>query len=229
MQVSVEIPVELQAIAIARDVVSRVVADSASSEERIEEARLLTSAVVTRAMRRAEPDAGGSIGLVVDVSSDRLRVEVTDQSPQLGPSPQGEPSEKEGGWGLIFVAELSDSWGAEPDSVWFELSLEPDGRRSVCARARKGRSPGRHRRQEIRGGQSLTAMAFRCDDCVEWTDYVALPTSPSRVMCLTCGCLPPPEDHGRADYLSTGLDDASAHNRCEGWSPNARSACPALR
>ena len=154
-----------------------VVADSATSEEQIEKARLLTSAVVLRAMRRAEPDAGGSIGLVVDVSSDRLRVEVTDQSPQLGPSPQGEPSEKEGGWGLIFVAELSDSWGAEPDSVWFELSLEPDGRRSVCARARKGRSPGRHRRQEIRGGQSLTAMAFRCDDCVEWTDYVALPTS----------------------------------------------------
>lgn len=124
MQVSVEIPVELGAIAIVRDVVSRIVGDSGASEERIEEARLLTSEVVNHAMHLAEPEAGGSIRLIVDVSQELLRVEVTDQRPDIDPTPRDEPSaEKSGGWGLIFVAELSDRWGVEPNSVWFELSL----------------------------------------------------------------------------------------------------------
>lgn len=124
MQVSVEIPVELEAIAIARDVVSRIAGEAETSAERVEEARLLTSEVVSRAIRRAEPDAGGSIiRLAVEVSSDRLRVEVTDPRPGLDPSTPKEPVIDEGGWGLLFVAELSDRWGAEPDSVWFELAL----------------------------------------------------------------------------------------------------------
>jgi anti-sigma regulatory factor (Ser/Thr protein kinase) len=125
MQVLVEIPVELEAIAFARDVVSRIVADSRASQERIEEARLLTSQVISDAMRRADPNSEGSIGLAIDVSSDRLRVEVTDQHAGAAPRHQGAHPAKDarGGWGFIFVAELSDRWGAEPDSVWFELSL----------------------------------------------------------------------------------------------------------
>jgi anti-sigma regulatory factor (Ser/Thr protein kinase) len=124
MRVSVEIPVEPEAISIARDVVARIMVDSTAPQERIEEVRLLTSEVVSHAIRRADPDSEGSIGLLIDVSSDRLRVEVTDQL--AGPDPRSQaapPGDAGGGWGLIFVAELSDRWGAEPDSIWFELNL----------------------------------------------------------------------------------------------------------
>ena len=98
--------------------------DSTAPHERVEDALLLTTEVVSRAVRLSA-DSRGSIGLLLDVSSDRLRVEVTDQLG--GPDPRSMPArsggEADGGWGLIFVAELSDRWGAEPDSIWFELAL----------------------------------------------------------------------------------------------------------
>ena len=110
-------------MSIARDIVAGTMVDSTAPQARIDEVLLLTSEVVSHAIRRADPDSDGSIGLLIDLSSDRLRVEVTDQLP--GPrSPEVPPaSDAGGGWGLIFVAELSDRWGAEPDSIWFELNL----------------------------------------------------------------------------------------------------------
>ena len=125
MRVSVEIPVEPEAISLARDVVARIMVDSTSPPERLEEVLLLTSEVVSHVVRRADPDLEGSIGLLIDVSSDRLRVEVTDQLVGSDPrSMEARPAKDAGGgWGLIFVAELSDRWGAEPDSIWFELNL----------------------------------------------------------------------------------------------------------
>jgi anti-sigma regulatory factor (Ser/Thr protein kinase) len=125
MRVSVEIPVEPEAMAIARDVVATIMVDATAPRERIEEVLLLTSEVVSHVIRRADPDSEGSIGLLIDLSSDRLRVEVTD--PLAGSEPRSTESspakDAGGGWGLIFVAELSDLWGAEPDSIWFELNL----------------------------------------------------------------------------------------------------------
>ena len=124
MRMSVEIPVEPEATSLVRDVVTRMMVDSTAPQERVEDVLLLTTEVVSHAVR-LHPDSGGSIGLLLDVSSDRLRVEVTDQLG--GPDPRSMPSrsggEADGGWGLIFVAELSDRWGAEPDSIWFELAL----------------------------------------------------------------------------------------------------------
>ena len=116
---------EPEALSVARDVVARVMVDSSTPQERIEDALLLTSRVVSHAIRRAEPDSEGSIGLLIDLSSDRLRVEVTDQRAGLDARSREAPPAEDagGGWGLIFVAELSDRWGAEPDSIWFELNL----------------------------------------------------------------------------------------------------------
>jgi anti-sigma regulatory factor (Ser/Thr protein kinase) len=125
MQVSVEIPVEPEAMSIARDVVAQTMVDATAPQERIQEVLLLTSEVVSHAIRRADPDSEGSIGLLIDLTSDRLRVEVTDQLARPDPRSTEAASSGDagGGWGLIFVAELSDRWGAEPDSIWFELNL----------------------------------------------------------------------------------------------------------
>jgi anti-sigma regulatory factor (Ser/Thr protein kinase) len=127
MQVSIDIPVEPEGVAMARDVVSRAVGDLAAAERRLEDLRLLTSEVVTNALRHAGLAAGDSIAVAVDVSSDRVRVEVADRGPGFDPTSLEEPSpEKVGGWGLMLVRQLADRWGVirnDPNLVWFELSI----------------------------------------------------------------------------------------------------------
>jgi serine/threonine-protein kinase RsbW len=127
MQVSVEIPVEPQAVAIARDVVSRVVGALPAPEQRIEDLRLLTSEVVTNALRHAGLAPGDSIAVAVEVHPDRVRVEVADRGPGFDPNALEEPSpEKVGGWGLFLLKKLADRWGVARNHlnrVWFELSL----------------------------------------------------------------------------------------------------------
>jgi anti-sigma regulatory factor (Ser/Thr protein kinase) len=127
MQLSIEIPVELEAVAMARDLVSRAVGETVASDDRIEDAKLLTSEVVTNALRHAGMDVGDSIALAVDVTPDRVRVEVADRGPGFDRASLQEPSpENTGGWGLFLVEQLSERWGViknDPNLVWFELSL----------------------------------------------------------------------------------------------------------
>ena len=85
-------------------------------------ALLLVSELVTNAVLHA----GTDIGVVVQVLGGRLRVAVTDGSPQdvlTGRGPRG----AERGRGLLLVERLADGWGVErrPDGkgVWFELRL----------------------------------------------------------------------------------------------------------
>jgi len=67
------------------------------------------------------------IGLTVDVSKQRVRVEVADDAlastctPYPSPHPNGS-----GVGGLRFVRQLADRWGVvrnEPNQVWIEVSL----------------------------------------------------------------------------------------------------------
>ena len=96
-------------------------------EDRIEDLRLLTSEIVTNAVRHAGLAQEDTIGVAVDVSERRVRVEVADDGPGFDPSDLPEPSpERVGGWGLTLVKQLSDRWGVirnEPNHVWFEVSL----------------------------------------------------------------------------------------------------------
>jgi anti-sigma regulatory factor (Ser/Thr protein kinase) len=127
LQVSIEIPVEPEGVAKARDVVSHVLSDVAAPRQRVEDVRLLTSEVVTNALRHAGLAAGDSIAVAVEVAPDRVRVEVADRGPGFDPTSLAEPSpEKVGGWGLMLVKQLADRWGVarnDPNLVWFELSI----------------------------------------------------------------------------------------------------------
>jgi anti-sigma regulatory factor (Ser/Thr protein kinase) len=84
-----------------------------------DQAALLTTELVSNAVRHA----GTDIELSVSFDDDVLRVEVRDQAldraPRLG-NPYGS-----GGYGLHIVAAMADAWGhqTQPDfkSVWFEL------------------------------------------------------------------------------------------------------------
>ena len=127
MQVSLDIPVESEAPAIAREAIAAALSEVPIAEHRIEDLRLLTSEVVTNAVRHAGLTQADVIAVAVDVSERRVRVEVADEGPGFDPSELPEPSlERVGGWGLYLVEQLADRWGVirdEPNLVWFELSV----------------------------------------------------------------------------------------------------------
>ena len=127
MQVSLEIPAEAEAVAIARDLVVGAVVEATKAERRIDDLRLLTSEIVTNALRHAGLKAEDSIALAVEASPDRVRVDVADPGPGFDPDSLEEPMPGQGaGLGLFLVKKLADRWGVRRNHlthVWFELIL----------------------------------------------------------------------------------------------------------
>jgi anti-sigma regulatory factor (Ser/Thr protein kinase) len=88
-------PVEAEAAAIAREVVDRALEEVRVPDDRIEDLLLLTSELVTNAVRHAGPAQEDTIGVAVEVSGERVRVEVADRGSGFdpmavqGPAPEG--------------------------------------------------------------------------------------------------------------------------------------------
>jgi anti-sigma regulatory factor (Ser/Thr protein kinase) len=88
------------------------------------DAVLLTSELVTNAVRHADLQDADEIRLEVTTQPHVARVTVVDEGP--GFDPDGVRTDREtGGWGLKLVDALSDRWGtqAAPHAVWFELDV----------------------------------------------------------------------------------------------------------
>lgn len=92
----------------------------------LEDALILTSELVTNAIRHGRP----AVTLAVALEPSALTVVVTDTSPllpTLAPSPP--PPDSPGGRGLVIVDALADQWGIAPHpanpgkAVWFALHL----------------------------------------------------------------------------------------------------------
>lgn len=93
------------------------------SPERLLDAQLLISEVVTNAVRHGGGEA--PIGVTVQASDETMRVEVRDHGPGFDPAqipvPPADATER---WGLQFVAALAHRWGARMERgsvVWFEI------------------------------------------------------------------------------------------------------------
>lgn len=89
---------------------------------------LLVSELATNACLHA----GGPQELALDLDEERLRIELTDRSPDL-PHPRAPGSAAApGGHGLRVVERLSRSWGSvtreNGKTVWLEVSVPPRGR-----------------------------------------------------------------------------------------------------
>ena len=109
----------------ARDALSFVGADI--PEEPLQIALLLASELVTNSVVHGPPDPS-TVGLLISVERNVLRVEVSDRSPHAAtPKMRGEG----GGLGLTFLAEMASRWGAGRDNginvTWFELDLPLPG------------------------------------------------------------------------------------------------------
>jgi anti-sigma regulatory factor (Ser/Thr protein kinase) len=94
---------------------------------RIDEAALLTTELTTNAVEHTE----GDYVVTLDLTDDRLRIEVQDQSAALPVLNSAPPSDDLHGRGMLFLDLIARDWGwrTQPPgkSVWFELELETDG------------------------------------------------------------------------------------------------------
>lgn len=102
-------------------------------EEQYETLRLLVTEVLTNAVQHASTPKPRTIGLLIDLSDERVRVEVEDHGPGFEPDiPEVDPM-AEGRRGLLLVRELSDRWGVKKTNrnvVWFEVDLSDSNKRS---------------------------------------------------------------------------------------------------
>jgi anti-sigma regulatory factor (Ser/Thr protein kinase) len=97
----------------------------------VDDAILLTSELVTNAVRHAGHDDQDEIEVTVSVDARVLRITVRDRGPGFDPEAVV-PRSDEGGWGLDLLRRLSSRWSVDRGSagtdVWFEIDL-PDGSR----------------------------------------------------------------------------------------------------
>ncbi len=122
MTFDLELPRELDSAAAARHAVDQL-ADRLP-EEQLGDVRLLVSELVTNSLRHAELSDEDRIKLAVEVSDERVRVEVSDPGPGFAPVGPSDDPETAEGWGLYLVATLADRWGVDTGDttlVWFEL------------------------------------------------------------------------------------------------------------
>ncbi|HEX4941917.1 MAG TPA: ATP-binding protein [Actinomycetota bacterium] len=95
----------------------------------IDDAVLLTSELVTNAVRHAGLEDQDEIEVTVSVDSRILRITVRDRGPGFDPEAVVRRRSDEGGWGLDLLRRLSSRWsvdrGDAGTDVWFEIDL-PD-------------------------------------------------------------------------------------------------------
>ena len=89
----------------------------------VADAELLTSELVSNAVRHADLDPSQEI-VVRIVADGNVRVEVADPGPPFDADLRA-PSTDSSGWGLLLLDEIATSWGVEPEGsgkrVWFEV------------------------------------------------------------------------------------------------------------
>jgi len=119
-----------EAVSLARAAVrARLESDGAPPPERLGDVLLMTSELVTNAIRH-----GGAVGpddrirIRVLRQDARVRIEVRDDGPGFSSPPAADAVPAEGGIGLELVDRLANAWGTDRRGratlVWFEV--EPD-------------------------------------------------------------------------------------------------------
>lgn len=96
--------------------------------------RLLLSEVVTNAVRYGPNGSDAGIRVLLDITPERVRVDVVDAGDGFAYRARSGPADLPGGWGLFLVEQLSSRWGIEVEPtthVWFEIDVSERDRRSA--------------------------------------------------------------------------------------------------
>jgi anti-sigma regulatory factor (Ser/Thr protein kinase) len=125
----------------------------------LDAALLLTSELVTNAIRHEAGQGAQAVMLAIASSRGRLRVDVHDTSWSL-PAVAEVPADAETGRGLLLVETLSDEWGfyrtPAGKAVYFTLAFEPD-KADKAGNAGKPDQPGEAPAAGGRGPQRVYA------------------------------------------------------------------------
>lgn len=120
-EIELRLPPEPIAPILARAAVAAI--GSALPGSVVSDAELLTSEVVSNAVKHADLDPSQEIVLRV-VMDERLRIEVADPGPPFEADLRRQSSNTSG-WGLFLIEAIAMSWGVESEGVgkkvWFEL------------------------------------------------------------------------------------------------------------
>ena len=90
----------------------------------LEDVRLLLTELITNALRHADMAPGDEIGVKAELNDGTVRIEVHDPG-RDGPVEVRDPGARGGGYGLLLVERLTNSWGVDRldgTTVWAELS-----------------------------------------------------------------------------------------------------------
>ena len=90
-----------------------------------EDVELLVTELATNGVKHARTVDSNRIMLDARVDPGRLRVEVRDGGDGFEHDGRRPNSAEPGGWGLMLVEDLADSWGIEDEpttTVWFEIT-----------------------------------------------------------------------------------------------------------
>ncbi len=107
----------------ARAAVAQVLAGSGMPSDRLHDAMLVTSELVTNAVRHG----GAPVRLEVTTTPGRVLLRVYDTA-ATSPAPRPAGPDDEGGRGLLLVETLASAWGCAPHRdrpgkyVWAELT-----------------------------------------------------------------------------------------------------------
>src|SRR4051812_24382497 len=91
-------------------------------EDRLGDALLLTSELVTNAIEHSEVGPV-EVWIVVDPAVARIEVYNRGDDWGRGPEPRPRALDDVGGWGMFLIEQLSDRWGLSHNDklVWFEF------------------------------------------------------------------------------------------------------------
>jgi anti-sigma regulatory factor (Ser/Thr protein kinase) len=91
---------------------------------------LLTCELVNNAVRHGGAAEDQVIELELSaLDAGRVRVQVSDPGVGFEPAPRNQPLDEVGGWGLVLIESMAESWGVEHEDrtrVWFELAPQDD-------------------------------------------------------------------------------------------------------
>lgn len=115
------LPRDPAAAAEARRLVEDLLRGQCVSAHVVENARLISTELVTNAYRHGE----GEIELRVQLLDQRVRIEVIDAGTRRAPAVRERAGDETGGWGLRIVDHLALQWGVFQGTthVWADLGL----------------------------------------------------------------------------------------------------------
>jgi anti-sigma regulatory factor (Ser/Thr protein kinase) len=93
----------------------------------LEDVRLVSSELVSNSYKHAGNPPGHPITVSLDLSGNRLRIEVVDGS-VFDPTPETVGELRDVKWGLTIVDRIADAWGRidPPEGgIWAEFRLRP--------------------------------------------------------------------------------------------------------